>query len=175
MGSGRQGATDAFQREGRAQMGKTFRITINGRPYEVEVGDLAASPVEVKVDGQVFQVELEKAAPVSPPASLPAGPKISVPPPAPAVAAKPSPEPARGPAPGPAAGAGKSITAPMPGVVLAVRVKDGDRIRRGQEVCLLESMKMELNIMASTDGVVKKVCVAVGQSVVHGTVLIEIE
>ena len=155
-------------------MGKTFRITVNGRPYAVEVGDLAASPVEVTVDGQVFQVELEKATPVSAPAVV-AGPAVPGPSPAPAVAARPVSDQAKGPPPAPAAGSGKDITAPMPGVVLAVRVKDGDRIHRGQEVCLLESMKMELNIMASADGVVKKVCVAVGQSVVHGTVLVELE
>ena len=155
-------------------MGKTFRITVNGRPYAVEVGDLAASPVEVIVDGQVFLVEVEKAAPSST-APVAAGTKVFVPTPAPAVAARPVPDQAKGPPPPPAAGSGKDITAPMPGVVLAVRVKDGDRIHRGQEVCLLESMKMELNIMATADGVVKKVCVAVGQSVVHGTVLVEIE
>ena len=155
-------------------MGKTFRITVNGRPYTVEVGDLSASPVQVTVDGQVFQVELEKAAPVPAPAAAPA-PEAPRPSPAPAAAAVPAPVQAKGPPPAPAAGSGKNISAPMPGVVLAVRVKDGDRIRRGQEVCLLESMKMELNIMATADGVVKKVCVAVGQSVVHGTVLIEIE
>ncbi|MBM4444283.1 MAG: acetyl-CoA carboxylase biotin carboxyl carrier protein subunit [Chloroflexi bacterium] len=155
-------------------MGKTFRITVNGRPYTVEVGDLAASPVEVRVDGQVFQVELEKDSPVSAPAAA-AVPVFSVPSPAPAAPARPAADQPRGPAPAPAAGSGKNITAPMPGVVLAVRVKDGDRIHRGQEVCLLESMKMELNIMATADGVVKKVCVAVGQSVVHGTVLVEIE
>lgn len=154
-------------------MGKTFRIVVNGIPYAVEVGDLSASPVEVKVDGQLFQVELEKGAPAS---STPVAPssRVSSPPPSPAVAA-PLPEQARGPSPAPAVAGAKTITAPMPGVVLAVRVKDGDRIHRGQEVCLLESMKMELNIMATADAVVKKVCVAVGQSVVHGTVLVEIE
>ena len=155
-------------------MGKTFRIVVNGVPYTVEVGHLSASPVEVKVDGQVFQVQVEKGAPVSN-TPVAAGPKISTPPPAPAAAAKPSPDQAKAPPPAPAVGSGKAITAPMPGVVLAVKVKDGDRVSRGQEVCLVESMKMELSIMATADGVVKKGCVAVGQSVVHGTVLVEIE
>ncbi len=63
----------------------------------------------------------------------------------------------------------------MPGVVLAVRVKEGDRVKRGEEVCLLESMKMELNILASADGMVKKVCVSQGQNVAHGTILVEFE
>jgi biotin carboxyl carrier protein len=155
-------------------MGKTFRITVNGRPYTVEVGDLAASPVEVRVDDQVFQVELERTGPVSAPAAA-AAPVLPAPSPVPAASARPAAEQPKAPPPPPAAGSGKNITAPMPGMVLAVRVKDGDRIHRGQEVCLLESMKMELNIMATADAVVKKVCVAVGQSVVHGTVLVEIE
>jgi biotin carboxyl carrier protein len=63
----------------------------------------------------------------------------------------------------------------MPGVVLAVRVKAGDKVKRGEEMVLLESMKMELNILAGADGVVKKVCVAQGQNVAHGAILVEFQ
>ena len=69
-------------------MGKTFRITVNGKPYVVEVGDLAASPVEVTVDGQVFVVEMEKAA-LSSTMPAAAATRVSPPAPAPAAAARP--------------------------------------------------------------------------------------
>jgi len=56
-----------------------------------------------------------------------------------------------------------------------VRVKAGDRVKRGEEMVLLESMKMELNILAGADGVVSRVHVSPGQAVSHGTVLVEFE
>lgn len=158
-------------------MGKTFKIIVNGRPYTVEVGRLSESPIAVRVDGEVFHVDLEKegykaaATPDSvTKAAADAGPALS-----PVAAENASKQtPTRAMSGVSAASGEKNVTAPMPGVVLAVRVKEGDRVKHGQEVCVMESMKMELNIMATCDGVVRKVCVAAGQSVVHGTVLIEL-
>ena len=159
-------------------MGKTFKIIVNSRPYTVEVGSLSESPIVVRVDGEVFHVDLEKeghkaaATPDSvKKAAADAGPALS-----PVAAGKASQQtPTRATSEVPAASGEKNVTAPMPGVVLAVRVKEGDRVKHGQEVCVIESMKMELNIMATCDGVVRKVRVAAGQSVVHGTVLVELE
>jgi biotin carboxyl carrier protein len=153
-------------------MGKTFRLTVNDKTYRVEIGDLSQSTIEVTVDGEMFSVRLERDAqemdrgpvPVLSPASSPVAPP-------PLVAPVPR---AKAPAAPPATD-GKTLAAPMPGVVLAVRVKAGDKVKRGQEVCLLESMKMELNILAAADGVVKKVFVSQGQNVAHGTVLVEFE
>ena len=152
-------------------MGKTFRLTVNDKTYDIEVGDLGRPEVEVQVDGERFNVRVEEA----PAADRGPDPVMSIavspfiPPPSP----PPAPKVAR-PA-GPASGDAKTLTAPMPGVVLAVRVKAGDKVKRGQEVCLLESMKMELNILANADGVVKKVSVSQGQNVAHGAVLVEFE
>ncbi len=145
-------------------MGKTFRLTVNDNSYDVEVGDLTQSPVRVSVDGEVFHVKLEdnsSEAAVSVPVVAMANNPVIVPPPRPK---KERPKPDAD---------SKIVTAPMPGVVLAVRVKAGDHVKRGEEVCLLESMKMELNILASADGVVKKVCVSQGSAVTHGTILVE--
>jgi biotin carboxyl carrier protein len=152
-------------------MGKTFRLTVNDKTYEIELGDISQSPVEVRVDGEKFSVSMEGGAPEvdrgpAPVMSMAHNP-VAPPPPAPLPKTK-------GPST-PLAGDGKTLTAPMPGVVLAVRVKAGDRVKRGEEVCLLESMKMELNILASGDGVVKKVCVTQGQNVAHGAILVEFE
>lgn len=153
-------------------MGKTFRLTVNDKTYDVEIGDLGRSTIEVSVDGEKFSVSLESDAPEMDRGPVPvismAHNPIAPP------SAAPSPK-TKGPFSPSAAGDGKILTAPMPGVVLAVRVKVGDRVRRGEEVCLLESMKMELNILASADGVVRKVCVSVGQNVAHGAILVEFE
>jgi biotin carboxyl carrier protein len=154
-------------------MGKTFRLTVNDKTYDIEIGDLNRSPIDVRVDGENFSVTLEGAAPEvdrgpAPVMSMARNP-IATPPPA-----APSPR-TKGPSAPQAATDGKALTAPMPGVVLAVRVKAGDRVKRGEEMVLLESMKMELNILAGADGVVKKVCVTQGQNVAHGVILVEFE
>ena len=154
-------------------MGKTFRLTVNDKTYEIEVGDLSRSPIDVRVDGEKFSVRLEDVPAVD------RGPEpvmsIAVSPFTPPPSAPVPPPKAKGPSIPPAAGDGKILTAPMPGVVLAVRVKVGDRVKRGEEVCLLESMKMELNILAGADGVVSRVHVSPGQAVSHGTLLVEFE
>ncbi len=153
-------------------MGKAFRLTVNDKAYDIEVGDLGRPEVEVRVDGERFNVRVEEAPATDrgpdPVMSIAVSPFI--PPPSP----PPAPRAAR-PAGPVAAGDAKTLTAPMPGVVLAVRVKEGDKVKKGQEVCLLESMKMELNILANADGVVKKVPVSQGQNVAHGAVLVEFE
>ncbi|AZU61417.1 biotin/lipoyl-containing protein [Neobacillus mesonae] len=66
----------------------------------------------------------------------------------------------------------KEITASMAGTVLNVFVNSGDVIRLGQEVIMLESMKMEIPIESSGEGVVKEVKVNVGDFVNEGDTLI---
>lgn len=67
---------------------------------------------------------------------------------------------------------GNVLGCPMPGLVVAVKVSEGERIFRGQELVTLESMKMESGVAAAVDGVVKEVCVAPGDAVETGTVLL---
>ena len=70
--------------------------------------------------------------------------------------------------------AASEITAPMPGKVLRVLVKEGDAITAGQPLVVLEAMKMETALAAESDAIVKRVPVAPGQMVDHGAVLIEL-
>ena len=60
----------------------------------------------------------------------------------------------------------------MPGVILEVSVKAGDKVKRGQQVAVLDAMKMQNVIGAPKDGTIGDVCVAAGQSVGHGEVLV---
>lgn len=81
----------------------------------------------------------------------------------------------------PAGGAGgqrtaaSGLEAPMPGRVIAVRVSPGQRVSRGEEVLIVEAMKMENSIRAPRDGTVRCVSVAVGDSVTPGVVLVELD
>jgi len=127
---------------------RKFNITVNGNAYEVEVEEIGgvAAPTPV-------------ARPSAAPAPKPAA--------APAAAPKPAAKPA---APAPAGS--NSITAPMPGTVLDIKVKEGDSVTNGQVLLILEAMKMENEIMAPADGKVVSVNTAKGASVNAGDVLI---
>ena len=70
--------------------------------------------------------------------------------------------------------AAAEIVAPMPGKVLNVMVREGDRVDTGQPLAVLEAMKMETTLAAESPAIVKRVCVTAGQMVDHGAVLIEL-
>ena len=94
--------------------------------------------------------------------------------PAPApVAAAPAPAAAQAPAAAPAApaGAGDPVTSPMPGTILDVRCQQGQTVKNGDILFILEAMKMENEIFANKDGTVTSVCVSKGASVDTGSVL----
>lgn len=79
--------------------------------------------------------------------------------------------PAAPAAPAATPGEGKTIAAPMQGTILSVNVKNGDAVKAGQVLFILEAMKMENEIMAPADGVITSVCVESGAAVSNGTVL----
>ena len=156
----------------------TYRVVVDGKPYTVEVPDLNARPVQAIVDGHVVEVSVEgtptaagtprpvvdTAAPASVAAQRPAPaapvaePSVPAPAPAPAVTA---------PA-GAGTGADNTVVAPLPGTIVGLSVAVGDRVEHGQELCVLEAMKMNNPIRATRSGEVKEVLVSVGQQVQYG-------
>jgi len=95
-----------------------------------------------------------------------------------APAAAPVAAPVAAPAAAPAApavtGAGDAVTAPMPGTILKVNVQNGQAVKEGQVLCVLEAMKMENEILASKNGTVTQVLVQKGSSVNTGDALVVI-
>jgi len=69
----------------------------------------------------------------------------------------------------------KEIKAPMPGLVLEISVADGQEVKQGDKILILEAMKMENSIMIHTDARIKKIGVIAGQAVEKGQVLVELE
>lgn len=119
-----------------------YVVTINGKQYDVEVE---------KVSGGYKPMSMgAKAAPAAP-APAPAAPA-----PAPAPAA---------PKAAPVSAGDNTVTSPMPGTILGVKVKEGDAVKAGQLVIILEAMKMENEIVAPADGVVASVAVKEGDTV----------
>lgn len=68
----------------------------------------------------------------------------------------------------------KEIKAPMPGLVLEIGVTDGQAVKEGDRILILEAMKMENSILIHTDAIIKKVNVKAGQAVEKGQVLVEL-
>lgn len=137
-----------------------YHVNVRGRTYRVEVGDSAQSPVEVKVDGESFSVELaQQEAPSPRPSPSPTATRQANQPPS---------------SPPVAPGTAQALKAPMPGKILAVKVKVGDRVRRGDGVCVLEAMKMEQMVRSTLEGVVKAVLVQEGQMVAYGATMVEL-
>ena len=130
-----------------------YKVTLNGRTYEVEVEA-----------GKAMLVDEYKA--YAPAPAAPA-PEAAAP-----GAASPAPAAASAPAAPAVTAAGEPINAPLPGTVLRVEVSQGDRVKAGQILAVLEAMKMENEVLAPRDGTVTQVVAAKGASVQTGDPLI---
>ncbi|MBS6238429.1 MAG: biotin/lipoyl-binding protein [Bacteroides sp.] len=140
---------------------KEYKYKINGNTYKVTIGDIDENIAHVEVNGTPYKVEMEKA------------PKVVVKP----VTRPTTPAPAPTPVVKPAApSTGKSgVKSPLPGVILDIKVKVGDAVKRGQTIIILEAMKMENNINADKDGTITAINVNKGDSVLEGNDLVIIE
>ena len=144
---------------------KSYKFRLNGNEYNVDINSVEGNFAEVTVNGASYQVEMENApAPVQKPAQAPATATAAPT----ATATAPAPKPA---AP---AGAGKPVTSPLPGVIIEVSVKEGQAVKAGQKVAVLEAMKMENEIQAPADGTVTAILVNKGDSVLEGAEIVKI-
>jgi biotin carboxyl carrier protein len=145
---------------------RTEKITIefDGKQYQVEIKPTGPDTLEVIVDGQAHQVSLKQDL-VQPES------KATTPVQAGATASAQRPQTA----PQPTAGQSGLIGAPMPGDIASITVKAGQEVAVGQELLVLEAMKMKNVIRSPQAGTVASVEVSVGQSVKFGAPLVRIE
>lgn len=137
---------------------KKFKFTIRGNEYEVHINSFEDNIAEIDVNGSTYKVELAEEVKTT------KTPKL----------VRPKPIQTKESKPKPAAGFSK-IEAPLPGTMFKINVKAGDEVKKGQAIMVLEAMKMENNILAEKDGVINKVLVSVGDAVLQGDILAEIE
>ena len=130
-----------------------YKVTLNGRTYEVEVEA-----------GKAMLLDEYEAIVPSAPAAAPVAPAAPVAEAAPAAPA----------APAAVTGAGEAVSAPMPGTILKVNVTQGQAVKEGDILCVLEAMKMENDIIAPKSGTVTQVVTAKGASVSSGDPLVVI-
>ena len=170
-------------------MATTLKVKVGERWFTVEVHDLDANPVRVLVDGEPVMVDIgqqfndgqvpfpEAGSTVTPVVAM--SPAAERPAQAPAeVSAPAETRPASSGSPTAAArpaSARKSFFAPMPGVILSVSVNVGDTVVTGDEVCVLEAMKMQQTLRCDWSGVVKEVHVQPGQQVLGGDPIVDLE
>ena len=131
-----------------------YKITLNNRIYEVEVEAGKAMLLD----------EYEAVAPAAPAPVAVAAP----------VAAPAAEAPAAAPAAVAVTGAGEAVNAPMPGTILKVNVAQGQAVKEGDVLCVLEAMKMENDITAPKNGTITQVVTAKGASVSTGDPLVVI-
>ena len=149
-----------------------YKVRIEGRTFEAEVGNIDARPIVVMVEGERFEVwpeamraevkvkaEAEASAERARAEGAPAGeaqlearhPRLEHPP----------------------LGAPAKVRAPIPGVIESVAVRPGDEVSAGDPLCVIEAMKMKNVIRASRPGTIDDVLVIQGQHVHHNDVLVE--
>lgn len=133
----------------------SYKYKINGKEYEVTINSVSETNAQVTVNGASYEVEMIKEEKTQDP--------IYQRPSIPALEAAPHAE------------ADKSLKSPLPGMILAIKVKIGDTVREGQPVAVLEAMKMENEILSEHDGIVTGIHVEKGETVLEGATIVTIK
>lgn len=136
-----------------------YKFKINGKEYTVNVNSIEGQNASVTVNGTAYNVEIESGAPAAVAA------------PAPVQSAKPA-TPVQAAAPSSASGT--VVNSPLPGVIVELCVKEGQTVKRGEKVAVLEAMKMENEILSPADGTVSAVHVNKGDSILEGAKVVTI-
>ena len=136
---------------------KKFKFKIQGNEYDVQVISFEDNIAEVEVNGSIFQVEVAQEIKST------KTPKLvrSAPPPTKVDSLKPDVSLSK-------------VQAPLPGIIIHIKIKPGDDVKKGQVIMTMEAMKMENNILAEQDGTIKHVYATEGKTVLQGDVLAEI-
>lgn len=139
---------------------KRYTITVSGRTFDVQVlGDPTQDQVQVVVDGQTLTVDVSAGTGREDPISSEKP-----------VATSPAPPPATG-RPSSTTSA-RVVTAPLPGVIKSVDVKPGQQVTSGDELLVIEAMKMDNVLRATRDGIIETVHIGEGHRVDHGQPLV---
>ncbi len=140
---------------------KSFKFKIYGNDYTVNVRDVEGQTIKLEVNGTEYVVEMEKEVKsTKTPTLVRSQPKTVPAPTQNTLATRVS---------------TRRITAPLPGVILEMQVKEGDTVKTGDTLLVMEAMKMENNILAEQSGTIKSIKVRKGDAVLQGDLLIEIE
>ena len=137
---------------------KKFKFKIRGTQYDVDIKDVNNNDVQIEVNGTPYHVTMEREI---------AAPKT------PTIVRKRLPDEVKKK---PSTGASlKKVLAPLPGNIFKLNVKEGDEVKKGDTLLIMEAMKMENNILSEQDGIIKNIKIKEGDAVLQNDILIEIE
>lgn len=140
---------------------KSFKFKIYGNDYLVNIKEAEGQIIKLEVNGTEYVVEMEKVVKsTKTPTLVRSQPKTIPSPTQNTLATKIS---------------TRRITAPLPGIILELRITEGDTVKTGDTLMVMEAMKMENNILAEQSGTIKLIKVRKGDTVLQGDLLIEIE
>ena len=117
---------------------KKYKFKINGNSYHVHIQNVEGNQVQMEVNGSPYEVEMELEVKTTKTPTL----------------VRSEPKPNQGVEPLKTQKSTRKITAPLPGVILKVLVKEGDKVKTGDELFILEAMKMENTILAESSGTI---------------------
>ena len=140
---------------------RRYTLEVSGQNFVVDVDETGVDAYAVTIDGETYAVRLAADGTFTPPVVLQPSPR-------PLSAAVAHPPPLA------TAGGQSVVKAPMPGVILEVAVKVGERVERGQTVAVLDAMKMHTAIGAPRAGVVAEVLASEGLSVAYGDPIVRL-
>ncbi len=153
---------------------KKYVLEIGNKEYTSEVKEITAEYAKIDVNGTQYHVKLKELGRFERPVSVIQSVRRVEPTVAPA-APKPAPSVAAAAASAGIPGDGtESVKAPLPGLILDVKVKEGDAVKAGQDLLIMEAMKMENVVQAPHDGTVTKVYVKKSDSISEGDVLVTV-
>lgn len=141
---------------------KKFKFTIRGNKYDVEIQNIEDNIAEIEVNGTKYEVEIHKEVKQT---KTPKLVRSKIVPPTDSDKAKTT---------KPGVALLKGIKAPLPGTILEIKVKPGDTVKTGDDLLIMEAMKMENSIKADRDGKIASIKVKPGDAVLEGDVLVEI-
>jgi Biotin carboxyl carrier protein len=141
---------------------KSYKFKINGTNYSVDINGVEDGKIDLQLNGTPYEVEVDKEIKQTKTPKLVRSVVVPSTDSAPQVA-KTNKD-----------GAASAVKSPLPGTVLDVFVKEGDSVKVGQKLVLLEAMKMENQIDSDLEGVVKEVKIRKGDSVLEGDVFLTI-
>lgn len=144
---------------------KNFKFTINGNEYDAEIVSIEENTAEVAVNGVTYSVEIDRKLQTIKTPKLVRTMAVPSTDSHPSVSKTSSPSAPKGTG---------SIKSPLPGVILEIYVREGDTVKIGQKLIMLEAMKMENNINADKEGRVSLIKVSKGDNVMEGDILIVI-
>lgn len=138
---------------------KKYKFTIKGSEYDVKINEVEDDVAQIEVNGTEYTVKLHREVKQSKTPKLVRQPVVQ--------------KPGEGTIRKTIEGTGVLVKSPLPGNIFKVLVNVGDEIKKGDNLLIMEAMKMENNVLAEKDGLIRSIKVKPGDAVLQGDVLIE--